>query len=83
VPVGHHCDLAGPERLVQGGPVPARAARVRDVEQLVVEGRRLDGLGLVEQGGTGVLGPDLPHLLPVLEVIAAVGPQDVREVAHQ
>src|SRR5215204_2923646 len=44
---------------------------------------RLYCLGTVERGGAGIGCTEFTHLLALLEVIAAVGPQHVGEVAHQ
>ena len=56
---------------------------MRDRDEPLVEVGGLDRLGRVEDRLTGVGGAQPADGVAVLEVVAAVGPQHVREVVHQ
>ena len=83
VPVDRHRHLAGAERGAEAVPVPAEAAGMGDRDEPAVEVGGLDRLGGVEDRVAGVGGADPADVVAVLEVVAAVGPQHVREVVHQ
>ena len=83
MPVDGHRHLAGAERGAEPVPVPAQAAGMGDRDELAVEVGRLDRLGGVEHRVAGVGGAHPADVVAVLEVVAAVGPQHVREVVHQ
>ncbi len=83
MPVDGHRHLTGAERGAEPVPVPAQASGVRDRDEAAVDVGGLDGLGGVEHRFARVRGAQPADRPAVLEVVAPVRPQDVREVVHQ
>src|SRR5215213_1514045 len=75
VPLRAHRTFFGAERFAEVVPVPARAPGMSDSDESVVKLRRLYSFRAVEGGGAWIGSAELAHLLAVLEIIAAVGPQ--------
>gem|GEM_PF-6230297 len=82
MPFRNHRDLAGGERFGESVPVPGRAARRRDLQQLAVEFGRRDRFGRREQRLARVFRADVAEIFR-FKIVPAVRGQHVAEVVHE